>query len=309
MRINDAGLTPGSNTLTTPDAKLCSRSGNGLPNGVERTLSELVATFKSLLDQMQGADGGGPGTALGGPTPTSNRPSAGEQFQTGGQPTPGGASGTAGPGLPPPGPLGGAPAGGPPTISAGSGPNSVDITNTSGQDQKIGMFLHGGSTATSAAEITLKPGQTGTLSYENGQGGFIAKSNSEGAYQPDASRLEFFADASGTNNTNVSYITGRNASISVQDGQGKSVGDTRSIAAEAPASMVSKDGAGNPTITGWYDGSSEAMRNGGSFLEQQLGTGNAYIHPDDDQKRVPGTNPMTMAGTSSQHFTATFGET
>ncbi len=156
---------------------------------------------------------------------------------------------------------------GAPTVSAGSGSNSTTITNTSNHDEKIRQFLNGGSTTTPTAEIDLKPGQSGTLNYQNGQGGFDQEADSSGKYQSGASRLEFYAYQNGKTNDDVSYIGGRNASISVSDGQGHTAGDTQSIATNAPAGTVTKDAAGNPTIQGWYDGS------------------------------APGTNPMTMAGT------------
>lgn len=192
--------------------------------------------------------------------------------------------------------------------AAGTGENSVSISNTSNHDEKIGEFLNGGSTTAPVAEITLKPGETGKLSYANGQGGFMAEADSSGAYKPSASRLEFYADAKGINNTDVSYIDGRNAAIQVSDGKGKSAGDTQNIASQAPSDIVSHDSGGNATVTGWYDGSSAAMQAGGSFMEQKLGTGNAYIHPDDDQKRTQSANPMTMAQDSSQNYTASFGD-
>ncbi|GBR60510.1 hypothetical protein AA18889_2437 [Acetobacter senegalensis DSM 18889] len=90
-------------------------------------------------------------------------------------------------------------------VSAGSGSNSVTIQNSSNHVEKIGEFLNGGSTTTPVVEITLKPGESGTLSYQNGQGGYIAEANASGTYQPTASRLEFYADANGVNNTDVSY--------------------------------------------------------------------------------------------------------
>lgn len=192
--------------------------------------------------------------------------------------------------------------------SAGTGENSVSISNTSNHDEKIGEFLNGGSATAPVAEITLKPGETGILSYANGQGGFMAEADASGAYKPSASRLEFYADAKGINNTDVSYIDGRNAAIQVSDGKGKSAGDTQNIASQAPSSIVSHDSGGRATVSGWYDGSSAAMQAGGAFMEQKLGTGNAYIHPDDDQKRTQSANPMTMAQDSSQNYTARFGD-
>lgn len=195
-----------------------------------------------------------------------------------------------------------------PHVSAGSGSNSVTIQNSSNHVEKIGEFLNGGSTTTPVAEITLKPGESGTVSYQNGQGGYIAEADASGTYQPTASRLEFYADANGVNNTDVSYIDGRNASIEVSDGQGKTVGDTKSIASAAPESTLTHDSAGNATVAGWYDGSSSTMQAGGAYMEQQLGTGNAYIHPNDDQNRADNTNPMTMAQDKSQTYTAKFGD-
>lgn len=192
-------------------------------------------------------------------------------------------------------------------VSGGSGSNTVTITNTSSQSETIGEFLNGGSTTQPVAEITLKPGETGTLSYANGQGGYMAKADSSGTFQSTASRLEFYADANGVNNTDVSYIDGRNASIKVSDDQGKTAGDTQSIAASAPEGTITRDSAGNATIAGWYDGSTSTMQAGGAYMEQQLGTGNAYIHPDDDQ-RATASNPMTMAQDKSQNYTASFGD-
>lgn len=202
----------------------------------------------------------------------------------------------------------GTPANTAPNVSAGSGSNSVTIQNSSNHIEKIGEFLNGASTTTPVAEITLKPGESGTLSYQNGQGGYIAEADASGTYQPTASRLEFYADANGVNNTDVSYIDGRNASIEVSDGQGKTAGDTKSIADAAPESTLTHDSAGNATVAGWYDGSSSTMQAGGAYMEQQLGTGNAYIHPNDDQNRADNTNPMTMAQDKSQTYTAKFGD-
>jgi len=265
-----------------------------IPADLESKLFDVIMMLEKALQQgpknNAGANGAGAASPAGGraaqgpaaPSPTTPGPA-----------TPGPAA----PGLGTANPV----------TKAGTGPNSVDITNSSGHDEKIGMFLNGGSTTSPAAEITLKPGQTGTLSYQNGQGGFMAEADSGGAYKPTASRLEFFADQNGKNNPDISYIDGRNAAISLSDGQGKTTGDTKSVAAYAPRELLTKDAGGQATIAGWYDGSTKAMQDGGAFMESQLGTGNAYIHPDDDTKKAAGTNPMTLAGDTSQHFTANFG--
>lgn len=197
-------------------------------------------------------------------------------------------------------------AAGPSVTSAGSGSNSIIITNTSGHVEKLGKFINGQSTTDPSAEITLQPGQTGTISYQNGEAGFIAEADSSGKYQPNASRLEYEADADGKMKyPDVSYIDGRNASISLTDGQSLNKGDSKSIADAAPAGTVTTDAAGNKTIQGWYDGSTGTMQSGGAYLEQQLGTGGAYIHPNDDQNAA-GANPMS--GTTSSELHATFGD-
>ncbi len=274
--------------------------GAGAGGGQELMLKELFDVVMMLEQALQ----------AGKLTPSARAPQAG-----GAAPASVGQGGPSslgpGPGaIPGVGAPGGtaAPATGPAVISGGAGPNSVAVTNTSHHDEHIGMFMNGGSTTKPVAEITLKPGESGTLSYQNGEGGFMAAADSSGAYKPDASRLEFFADASGRNNPDVSYIDGRNASISVSDGQGKTMGDTRGIAEAAPQGVVSSDAGGRLTIAGWYDGSTAAMQAGGAFLQGQLGTGSAYIHPNDDQNKAAGTNPMTMAGSTSQRFTASFGD-
>ncbi|WP_367159746.1 hypothetical protein ABUE34_11765 [Kozakia baliensis] len=192
-------------------------------------------------------------------------------------------------------------------VTAGSGPNSTTIKNTSSHEEKIGQFLNGGSTTQPDAEITLKPGETGTLKYQNGQGGFDAEADSSGKYQSTASRLEFYADNKGVNNDDVSYIDGRNASIKVSDDQGKQLGDDKSIAGNAPSDAITHDSGGRATVTGWYDGSTDAMKAGGAFMQSQLGTGNAYLHPDDDRNGA-GSNPMTLAQDPSQKYTAEFGD-
>lgn len=190
---------------------------------------------------------------------------------------------------------------------AGSGQNTTYIKNTSSHDETIGQFMNGGSTTTPEAQITLKPGETGALKYANGEGGYDAVADASGQYKPDASRLEFYADQNGVNNDDVSYIDGDNAAIKVSDGKGKSVGQSESIASEAPSGIVQHDSEGRATITGWYDGSSQGMQEGGKFLEDKLGTGNAYIHPDDDRNGQD-ANPMTMAQDSSSTYYATFGD-
>ena len=200
---------------------------------------------------------------------------------------------------------GAAAASGTPTTSAGTGPNAIQVTNTTNEPMTIGKFKNGESTTSPSAEITLQPGQTGTLHYENGEAGYAAKADSSGQFQPNASRLEYEADADGKMKyPDVSYIDGRNASISLSDGSGLNKGDDKSIAAGAPADAVQTDAAGDKTIAGYYDGSTAQMQVGANYMQSQLGTGGAYLHPNDDT--LPnGQNPMS--GTQSNTLYADFG--
>lgn len=188
---------------------------------------------------------------------------------------------------------------------AGSGPNVIEITNTQDQAIQVGKFKNGESTTDPSAAITLQPGQTGKIYYENGEAGYMAQADAAGQYQPDASRLEYEADADGAMKyPDVSYIDGRNASISLTDGADFQKGDNLSIADQASADIVRTDPAGNKTITGWYDGSDAKMQQGGAFMEEKLGTAGAYIHPDDDRREIA-ANPMSA--TQSNVLKASFG--
>ncbi|MCQ8239609.1 hypothetical protein [Rhizosaccharibacter radicis] len=200
---------------------------------------------------------------------------------------------------------GSSPTAGVSSTSAGSGPNAIQITNTTDKPMTLGKFQNGQSTTDPSAQITLQPGQTGTINYQNGEAGFVAKADSSGTFQPNASRLEYEADADGKQKyPDVSYIDGRNASISLTDGAGLNKGDDKSIAANAPAGTVTTDSAGDPTIAGYYDGSTATMQAGANYMQSQLGTDGAYLHPNDDQLGA-GSNPMSS--TQSNTIYADFG--
>gem|GEM_PF-2422071 len=280
---------------------------DGGQGSAQDELKQLEALFAAVLQAVEGSKSGGQAQAGDGssafntpstdPAPSAS-PSVGGAGATGGiSPVQVGVEKDASPSA-----LGGVSA-----TSGGSGPNDTVITNTSNHDEKIGEFLNGGSTTTPSAEIELKPGQTGDLRYQNGQGGFDAEADSSGKYQPTASRLEFYADKNGVNNDDVSYIDGDNAAVSVNDGHGRSAGESKAIAGNAPSDIVTKDSGGLPTVAGWYDGSSQTMQKGGAYMASELGgTGSAYVHPDDDRNGA-GQNPMTMAQDSQQTYHATFG--
>jgi hypothetical protein len=197
-------------------------------------------------------------------------------------------------------------AGGQPSLAAGEGPNEIQITNTQDHPITVGKFKNGESTTDPSAQLTLQPGQTGSFFFANGEAGIVTQADASGQFRPDASRLEYEADADGKMLfPDVSYIDGRNASISLTDGAGLNKGDDRSIADLAPADLVSTDAAGNKTVAGWYDGSTAVMQQAGAFLTSQLGTGGAYIHPNDDTLGA-GANPMS--GTQSHVLKASFGD-
>ncbi len=200
------------------------------------------------------------------------------------------------------GPAAGAATPGP---TAGSGPNTMLITDIQDHPITVEKFKNGESTTTPSASITLQPGQTGALLYGNGEAGFAAQADAGGTVQPNASRLEYEADADGVMKyPDVSYIDGRNASITLTDGAGLARGDSKSIAADAPAGTVTQDAAGNKTVAGWYDGSTATMQAGGAYMQAALGTAGAYLHPDDDRQPTD-SNPMSA--TKSATIEASFG--
>ena len=187
---------------------------------------------------------------------------------------------------------------------AGTGPNAIIVKNSFDHPITLGQFVNGGSTTAPAASITLQPGQTGVLSHVDGEGGFIAKADASGQFQPNASRLEYKTDADGKMSwPDVSDIDGRNAAIWFTDGKGLTKGDLQSIAGGAPTGTVTTDAAGNKTIAGDYDESTPTMRDGAAYMTGKLGTGGTYQHPHDDALG-PGQNPM--GGTDSKMISAIF---
>lgn len=181
--------------------------------------------------------------------------------------------------------------------SAGNGPRTFNITNTQDHDISIGQFDQHNQLV---GELRLKPGESGHMHYQNDFTGLLKQADADGNYQDNASRLEFYNGF-----VNTSDIDGRNAAIYATDHQGFEIGDQQSIADHAPAGIVTQDSAGNKTIAGYYDGSTDTMRQGGQFMTDTLGTGMTYMHPDDD--RLPqGQNPMRH--TDAMTLDVTFGK-
>lgn len=172
--------------------------------------------------------------------------------------------------------------------TSGTGPYSLNITNTDDQERSYGEF---DKNEKLIGEITLKPGEKGTLKYEADTTTLVKQKDEDGKYHSDAARLEAYNKF-----VNTSDIDGRDASIYAADGKGFEIGDKKSVAAEALKQGVIKNL--DDTIPGWYDGSTAEMEKGGAFLEQELGTGDTYIHPNDDQLGQ-GKNPMRSSNSMS----------
>ena len=307
--MNGAAAPQGFHGASPPDAQ-------GASGGVLHMMQELMQMMQQVLQTMQGGQGasaqgvtpggtsgGAPSRASADNVPPNNAPPGGAgpgapAQNTGAQASAKGAGGGAGPGAP-------AQSTAAPSTSAGTGPNSIEITNKEDHPITVGKFKNGESTTDPSAQITLQPGQTGKLNYENGESGYAAQADASGKFQPNASRLEYEADKDGKMKyPDISYIDGRNASISLTDGAGLNKGDGKSIAGSAPAGTVSADAAGNKTVAGWYDGSTARMQAGGKFMQDQLGTSGAYLHPNDDTLQKD-QNPMS--GTQSSTLKASFG--
>jgi hypothetical protein len=282
----------------------------GNQGGQANLIKELVSLLQQLLTQLTGSAasgsqvvaGGARGTTQpGGPAVAPVQKPATPSTADGGSPSAPAAPSAKTPGAPD------APTGSPApsSTSAGTGPNAMEITNTQDHAITVGKFKNGESATAPSAVITLQPGQTGTLHYENGEAGFAAQADATGKFQPSASRLEYEADKDGKMKyPDVSYIDGRNASISLSDGAGLNKGDSKSIAGGADPSLVTTDSGGNKTVAGWYDGSNAQMQAGGAYMAGQLGTTGAYLHPNDDTL-AQGQNPMSA--TQSNTIKASFG--
>lgn len=181
--------------------------------------------------------------------------------------------------------------------TGGSGPRTLNIKNTQDHDIKVAQF---DKNENKVAEITIPKGQTGHMKYENDTTALFKQADADGKYESTASRLEAYNGF-----VNVSYIDGHSNSIKATDGKGFNIGDSESVNDKASSEISKSDSAGDKTTTGWYDGSTGAMQKGGAFLTSELGTGNAYEHPDDD-KLGAGNNPMRS--TDSMTLEVEFGK-
>ncbi|WP_061800633.1 hypothetical protein [Serratia ficaria] len=273
---------PSSNSAASPDGGSDASSGN------DETLSKLINALLSqvLTRLIQGQNGEHAPPSSTSPTPEPSAPSKDAPPSSASLPPESSAptedaspsSGANGP-------------------SAGDGPRTFNITNTQDHDICIGQFDQHNQLV---GELRLKPGESGQMHYQNDFTGLLKQADADGNYQDSASRLEFYNGF-----VNTSDIDGRNAAIYATDHQGFEIGDQQSIADHAPVGIVTQDSAGNKTIAGYYDGSTDTMRQGGQFMTDTLGTGMTYMHPDDD--RLPqGQNPMRH--TDAMTLDVTFGK-
>ena len=188
--------------------------------------------------------------------------------------------------------------------TSGSGPDITIVKNGFDHPITLNEITSKNSKLEVEASVTLQPGQSGVLKHPDGESDYIAKADPSGQIKSSASRLEEYSDPNGKMNwDNVSDIDDRDAAISVTDGKGFTKGDTKAIADGAPAGTVTTDSAGDKTIAGFYDGSTAKMQAGGAYMTQQLGTGGAYQHPNDDALPA-GQNPMS--GTEGKVISAEY---
>jgi len=188
--------------------------------------------------------------------------------------------------------------------TSGSGPDITIVKNGFDHPITLNEITSKNSKLEVEASVMLQPGQSGVLKHPDGESDYIAKADPSGQIKSSASRLEEYSDPNGKMNwDNLSDIDDRDAAISVTDGKGFTKGDTKSIADGAPAGTVTTDSAGDRTIAGFYDGSTAKMQAGGAYMTQQLGTGGAYQHPNDDTLPA-GQNPMS--GTESKVISAEY---
>lgn len=189
---------------------------------------------------------------------------------------------------------------------AQNAPYTLVVTNRFNYTIRVGEFVSVDFRDTLVNQATIAPNQTAYLGYWGLQSGFLALQDSRGNLAPYSSRLEFYADANGLSSNNVSHIVGRNASITLNDGNGRSKGDSLSIAGNAPGNIVVYDEYGRRGLLGYYDGATQARRDAANYMYRALPCGGSYIKPEDD--RLPfECNPMTLAQNPSRTYYVTFG--
>lgn len=192
-------------------------------------------------------------------------------------------------------------------VYAADAPNTLWLTNQGSQRIVLDeMDVTNGAAPHKVNSITLEPGQKGAMGFWQGQAGYVVAEDGAGNIPDSASRFEFHSVNQWANSVDISYIDGRNASITVDDGMGNKIGSLQSIASHAPPAALTYDNHGRPIIIGWHDGNSIKGRIGAAYIQSNIPCGSAMIHPDDN--RNAGCNPMRLGYDQSHNYYVDFAD-
>ena len=187
------------------------------------------------------------------------------------------------------------------SVYAGNASNTIWLINRGSQRLVLDeMDVTNGASPHKVNSITLNPGQSGAMGFWQGQAAYIAAEDSSGNIPTIASRLEFYSINQWANSIDISYIDGRNISMTVDDARGNKIGSLQSIAPSAPPSALIYDNGGHPAIIGWHDGNNSKGRIGAAYIQSNIPCGAAFVHPDDDKNAS--CNPTRLGYDQSHNF-------
>lgn len=182
----------------------------------------------------------------------------------------------------------------------GGGPNSITVQNTTDKPMTVAFFKNlapGEHPNFDGAEktFTIPPHSSTEVSMPADWQGRLQKFN--GSTQDKSNWAEInFEQKTGKIWFDESDIPGRNASITMTSDDGQVAGSSKSVLKNAPSSLLRTDQAGEQTINSPQDFTGKTDQSAVDFLDQQIGTRNAYVLPDDNNAvRVSNSKHLTVA--------------
>ena len=182
----------------------------------------------------------------------------------------------------------------------GGGPNSITVQNTTDKPMQVAFFKNlqpGEHPNFTGAEktFTIPPHSSTDVSMPADWQGRVQKYN--GSTQDKSNWAEVnFEQKTGKIWFDESDIPGRNASMTISSDDGQVAGINKSIINNAPANLIKLDQAGEKTIDAPQDFTGKTNQDAVNLLDNQIGTKNAYVLPDDNNAvRVSNSKHLTVA--------------
>jgi hypothetical protein len=180
----------------------------------------------------------------------------------------------------------------------GGGPNTITLENTTNEPMEVAFFKNFGPYEPNYSDaegiFTLQPGETLDVSMPDDWQGRVQKWNGSTQNYANWAEINFEAPTD-LIWFNESDIPGRNSAIKITSDDGQTAGSLDSIMGLASQNMLVKDSSGKDTIIApqWFTG--ETNQASVDFLNQHLGTQNAYVLPDDNEAvRMSRSNRLTI---------------